>query len=96
MVGGTGTPYVTSFPPYRVWGDISLPGAWGAWLVGNPNSTIVGLFGASVVQYLLGGSPGANWYDYDFKANAPFVQARADLIDVTDPNMVPFKSTAQS
>jgi feruloyl esterase len=32
-------------------------------------------------------------YDYDFKANAPFVQARADLIDVTDRNMVPFKST---
>ena len=93
MVGGAGTPYVTSFPPYQLWGDISLPGAWGSWLVGNPKQTIVGLFGASVVQYLLGGSPGANWYDYDFLANAAIVQARADLIDVTDPNMVPFKST---
>jgi feruloyl esterase len=93
MVGGTGTAYVTSFPPYMLWGDISLPGAWGSWLVGNPKTTIVGLFAVSVVQSLLGGSPNANWYDYDFVANAPIVKARADLIDVTDPNMVPFKST---
>ena len=92
MVGGAGTPYVTSAAPFQVWGEIGTPGGWGTWLVGNPNATITGLFAKSVVQSLLGGDPTATWYSYDFVANTPIVKARADLIDVTDPNMIPFKT----
>jgi hypothetical protein len=54
------------------------------WIIGNPDSTITGLFGASVVRNLLGANPTAKWYDFDFKANAAIVQAMADEIDVTD------------
>lgn len=93
MVGGTGRPYVTSASPFTLLGNIGIPGSWGSWLVGDPKSTITGRFGASLVPNLLGGISSANWYDYEFVANSAFVKARADLIDVTDPNMVPFMST---
>ncbi|HRH85264.1 MAG TPA: tannase/feruloyl esterase family alpha/beta hydrolase [Rubrivivax sp.] len=93
MTGGAGTPNVTSHSPFALLGEIAVPGGWASWIIGNPASTITGLFGASVVKNLLGGDPAANWVDYDFKANAAIVQAMADEIDVTDPNMTSFRLT---
>jgi len=92
MVGGTGTPHVTSHSPFALLGEVATPGGWGSWVFGDPARTITGLFGASVVQNLLGGNPASSWVNYNFKANAPIVQAMADEIDVTDPDLNPFKS----
>jgi feruloyl esterase len=88
--GGAGSPTVTSTGPFTLAGEMT---GWGSWILGDPARTITGLFGASVVTNLLGGDPAASWIDYDFKANAALVQTMADEIDITDPNMVPFKAT---
>lgn len=93
LAGGPGTAFVTSQSPFALLGEITTPGGWGSWVIGDPTRTITGAFGASVVRNLFGASPTQRWFEYDFKANAPIVRLMADEIDVSDPNLLPFKST---
>lgn len=93
LSGGPGTPFVNSQSPFALLGEIVTPAGWGSWVIGDPTRTVTGAFAASVVQNLLGADPAARWFDYDFKANAALVRVMADEIDVTDPNLLPFKST---
>ncbi len=92
MTGGNGTPHVTSHAPFALLGELASGGGWSGWILGDPLTTVTGLFGASVVQNLLGATPGTRWVDFDFKAHAALVQTMADEIDVTDGNLNPFKS----
>ena len=91
MTGGPGTPFVTSFPPFALYGQESAAGSWGSWLLGSPS--ITGQFTESMVRHLLSTDPNVDWVSFDYQANAPIVRAMANEIDVGDPDLLPFKST---